>query len=98
MTEYEVIRLLGETVALLCFVLGSVWYIARQVWRVLEATRENTAETRQLKEHQMAMNGHVAAHNILDDTRFGAIGERLSHIEGRLGLPPRPDQKNDDRV
>lgn len=87
MSEFEVIRLIGEVIGIVTLIGGGIWYLARQVWRVLEEVASLTKVTTELKDHQKAMNGHVQDHSIMDDARFQGISNRLSHIEGKLGLP-----------
>ena len=98
MTTVEVVRIVVEAIGILTFIGGGVWYLAKLAWRGLDKldhqTGEITAltsETKALKEHQASMNGHLTEHTVIDDTRFSGISERLSHIEGRLGLPLRSD-------
>ena len=81
MTETEVLRLVAELIGLLVFVAGGAWATARQVWRVL-------TEVEQIRVHLTTMNGSVTKHMAVDEVRFGDISNRLSNIEGRLGLPP----------
>ena len=87
MTTVEVVRIVVEAIGILTFIGGGVWFLAKLAWRGLDKLDHQTGEIIALKEGQALMNGHLAEHTIIDDTRFSGISERLSHIEGRLSLP-----------
>ena len=91
MTTVEVGRIVVEIIGVLTFIGGGVWFLAKLAWRGLDKLDHLTGETTALKEHQASMNGHLQEHTVIDDTRFSGISERLSHIEGRLGLPLRSE-------
>ena len=94
MTDTEARRLIGESIAIVGAVAGAVFYVVRQVWRVLDSLAEQKiwlielkGTTEKLAAHQENMNGQQVEHAVMDDARFAALSNRLSHIEGKLGLP-----------
>ena len=84
MTEFEVIRLVGEVVALLAAVGAGVWRLLRQGAHLLEEVKATRTEVAAVKDRQVEMNGSVARHLEEDTRQFGQIGERLATIEGSL--------------
>ena len=92
MSQFEVIRLIGEILGILAIVAGGVWYIVRQIWHVLTAVEHLTEKVTGLDDHQKEMNGSVGTHFKEDERQFSSINNRLGNIEGRLGLPPHEDQ------
>ena len=85
MTSLEAVRIIGEVMAVISAVAGIGFYIVRQIWRVLNAVEDLTAETTALKEHQAAINGKVFEHIKSDEGEFQKINEHLANIEGRMG-------------
>ena len=93
MSEAESVRLIGEVIAVLVVLGGGAAYITRQIWRVLRGVEDNTEVTAELAAHMKAMNGSVQEHLADDAHQFGNIKIKLGRIEGRLGLPPAPEDE-----
>lgn len=87
MSEAETIRTVAEVLGLLGILGSGFFWLAKNLWKAHRLMEENTLETRGLKEQMAQMNGSVREHTIMDDGRFAGISQRLSHIEGNLGLP-----------
>lgn len=95
--DLQIIRLIAEVIALLVFFGTGGWYVVRQVWRVLRAVEHLDGQTVTLAQKVEGIALALEEHNITDDARFAGLGNRLSHIEGRLGLPlgGKPDDEEE---
>lgn len=83
MSEAETIRLIGELLGVIGLAATGVWWLARQIWKVLDEVRKLRTLTEKLDAKQQSMNGSVGEHIRLDDKRFGDLTAQLSRIEGR---------------
>lgn len=88
MTTFEVARLVGELLGVMVFMGTSGAYVVRQIWRLLDSVDALTKETKALTVASTNMTVRLTEHAILDESRYLEISNRLSRIEGRLGLPP----------
>ena len=88
MTTLEVVRIVGELVGVLAFMGSGSIYIVRQVWRLLDSVDALTKETKELTLASNTLTTRIAEHANLDESRYVEISNRLSRIEGRLGLEP----------
>lgn len=88
MDTLEVVRIVGELVGVVVFMGTGCIYVVRQVWRLLDSVDALTKETKALTLASNTMTTRIAEHSNLDESRYAEISNRLSRIEGRLGLEP----------
>ena len=93
MTTLEVARIVGELAGVMIFVSSVGVYVVRQVWRLLDSVETLTRETKTLTASSNNTTALITAHANLDEARYLEISNRLSRIEGRLGLEPSEGMK-----
>ena len=89
MSTFEVVRIVGEMAGIVGFMLAGSVYVVRQIWRLLDSVDQLTKETQLLTLSTKDMTQRITEHSTLDESRYLEISNRLSNIEGRLGLPPK---------
>ena len=87
MSTLEVARIIGEVLGALSFMIAGSAYVVRQIWRLLDSVAELRTATAVLTQSTENMTARVREHSQLDESRYLEISNRLSNIEGRLGIP-----------
>ena len=77
MTEYEVIRIVAESITIIGGVGAVFWILLKNLYKSHRLQEENTRETHSLKDEMVKLNGLVREHSVLDDKRFGEIQASL---------------------